>query len=74
MGGTLVRTIGLVRVKVKIGMTNLAYNIRRLCELRHINQIRREKRSAKDANHAAHHENRSEMGRASSDLTQQPGS
>ena len=30
MGGTLVRTIGLVRAKAKIGMKNLAYNMRRL--------------------------------------------
>ena len=33
MGGTLVRTIGLVRAKAKIGMKNLAYNIRRLGQL-----------------------------------------
>jgi len=37
MGGTLVRTIGLVRAKAKIGMKNLAYNMRRLCQLRRIN-------------------------------------
>lgn len=37
MGGTLVRTIGLVRAKAKIGMKNLAYNMRRLCPLRRIN-------------------------------------
>ncbi len=36
MGG-LVRTIGLVRAKAKIGMKNLAYNMRRLCQLRRIN-------------------------------------
>ena len=29
-GGRLVRTIGMVRAKVKIGLQNLAYNIRRL--------------------------------------------
>jgi len=29
MGGKLVRTIGLVRAKLKIGMQNLAYNMRR---------------------------------------------
>jgi len=34
---TLVRTIGLVRAKAKIGMKNLAYNMRRLCQLRRIN-------------------------------------
>jgi hypothetical protein len=37
MGGTLVCTIGLVRAEVKIGMKNLAYNMRRLCQLRRIN-------------------------------------
>ena len=37
MGGTLVRTIGLSRAKAKIGMKNLAYNIRRLGQLRRIN-------------------------------------
>jgi len=37
IGGTLVRTIGLMRAKAKIGMKNLAYNIRRLCQLRRIN-------------------------------------
>ena len=30
MGGTLVRTTGMVRAKAKIGMKNLAYNMRRL--------------------------------------------
>ncbi len=30
MGGTLVRTIGLARARARIGMKNLAYNIRRL--------------------------------------------
>jgi transposase, IS5 family len=37
MGGTMVKTIGLVRAKAKIGMKNLAYNIRRLGQLRRIN-------------------------------------
>ncbi len=37
MGGTLVRTIGLVRAKAKIGMKNLAYNMRRLGQLGRIN-------------------------------------
>ncbi len=37
MGGTLVRTIGLVRAKAKIGMKNLAYNIRRSGQLRRLN-------------------------------------
>jgi IS5 family transposase len=35
-GGTPVRTIGLMRAKAKIGRKNLAYNIRRLCQLRRI--------------------------------------
>ena len=33
MGGTLVRTIGLVRARARIGMKTLAYNMRRLCQL-----------------------------------------
>jgi len=37
MGGTLVRTIGLTLAKAKIGMKNLACNIRRLGQLRRIN-------------------------------------
>jgi transposase, IS5 family len=37
MGGTLVRTIGLARAKAKIGMKNLAYNMRRLAQLRRLN-------------------------------------
>jgi IS5 family transposase len=37
MGGTLVRTIGLLRAKAKIGMKNLAYNIRRSGQLRRLN-------------------------------------
>jgi len=36
-GGTLVRTIGLVRAKAKIGMKNLAYNMRRPGQVRRIN-------------------------------------
>jgi IS5 family transposase len=31
MGGTLVRTTGLVRAEAKIGMKNLEYNMRQLC-------------------------------------------
>ena len=37
MGGTLVRTIGVVRARAKIGMKNLAYNMRRLGQLRRLN-------------------------------------
>ena len=33
MGGKLVRTIGIVRASMKIGMPNLAYNMRRLVVL-----------------------------------------
>jgi transposase, IS5 family len=33
MGGHIVRTIGLVRAKVKIGMMNLVYNMKRLGQL-----------------------------------------
>ncbi len=36
MGGTLVRTIGMVRAKAKIGMKNLACNMRRLVQLRQL--------------------------------------
>ena len=37
MGGTLVRTIGLARAKARIGIKNLACNMRRLGQLRRIN-------------------------------------
>ncbi len=33
MGGHIVRTIGIIRARVKIGMMNLVYNIRRLLQL-----------------------------------------
>jgi len=33
MGGTLVRSIGLVRAKTRIGLKNLTYNMRRLVQL-----------------------------------------
>jgi hypothetical protein len=33
MGGKLVRTIGMVRARVKIGLMNLVYNMRRLVQL-----------------------------------------
>ena len=33
MGAELVRTIGIVRARCKIGMTNLAYNMRRFVRL-----------------------------------------
>jgi hypothetical protein len=33
MGGTIVRTIGIVRARAKIGLMNLVYNISRLVHL-----------------------------------------
>ena len=33
MGGTLVRSIGLVQATTRIGLKNLAYNMRRLVQL-----------------------------------------
>jgi IS5 family transposase len=42
MGGHIVRTIGLARSKVKIGMMNLVYNMKRLVQLI--------KRDVRDAN------------------------
>ena len=33
VGGRMVRTIGIVRARAKIGLQNLAYNIRRLVTL-----------------------------------------
>ena len=33
VGGKIVRTIGIVRARFKIGMMNLGYNIRRLVQL-----------------------------------------
>ena len=36
MGGTLVRMIGMVRAKAKIGTKNLACNLRRLVQLRRL--------------------------------------
>ena len=37
MGGTLVRTIGLARVKDKTGVKNFVYNIRRSGQLHRLN-------------------------------------
>lgn len=37
MGGVLVRTIGIARARVKIGMKNLVYNMRRYCQLLRLN-------------------------------------
>ena len=33
MGGTLLRSVGLARAKARIGLKNLAYNMRRLLQL-----------------------------------------
>ncbi len=33
MGGTLVRSIGIARAKARIGLKNLAYNMRRVVHL-----------------------------------------
>jgi transposase, IS5 family len=33
VGGRIVRTIGIVRARAKIGLQNLAYNMRRLVTL-----------------------------------------
>ena len=41
MGGHIVRTIGLLRAQVKIGMMNLVYNMVRLGQL-----LRRDRRGA----------------------------
>lgn len=37
MRGTLVRNIGILRAKAKIGIKNIAYNMRRLAQLRRLN-------------------------------------
>ena len=39
MGGTLVRSIGLVRARVRIGLKNLAYNMRRLVHLQRLGSV-----------------------------------
>ena len=36
MGGTLVRSIGLCRAAMRIGLKNIAYNMRRFTQLRHL--------------------------------------
>ena len=36
MGGKIVRTIGMVRARFKIGMMNLGYNMRRLVQLERV--------------------------------------
>ena len=36
MGGTLLRSIGKVRATARIGLKNLAYNMRRLVQLEHL--------------------------------------
>ena len=39
MGGTLVRSIGLVRARARIGLKNLAYNMRRLVQLQRLARV-----------------------------------
>ena len=39
MGGTLVRSIGLVRATARIGLKNLAYNMRRLVQLQRLGMV-----------------------------------
>ena len=39
MGGTLVRSIGLIRVRARIGLKNLAYNMRRLVHLQGLARV-----------------------------------
>jgi len=41
MGGKIVRTIGIARARVKIGMMNLVYNMRRLVQLERMAAARR---------------------------------
>jgi len=48
-----VRTIGLARAKARIGMKNLACNIRRLGQLRRINPCPAWKRAPGNADQAA---------------------
>ena len=39
MGGTLVRSIGLVRARARLGLKNLAYNMRRLVRLKRLAMV-----------------------------------
>src|SRR6266436_2883357 len=45
MGGKIVRTIGILRARFKIGMMNLGYNIRRLVQLERVAACKRTARS-----------------------------
>jgi hypothetical protein len=45
MDGHLVRTIGLERARVKVGLLNLAYNMKRLVQLT-TSEVRRQARRA----------------------------
>ena len=49
MNGHLIRTIGLERAKVKIGLLNLTYNMRRLVQLTAIATRRLANRAASTA-------------------------
>ena len=39
MGGRLVRSIGLIRATARIGLKNLAYNMRRLVQLQRLERV-----------------------------------
>ena len=39
MGGRLVRSIGLIRATARIGLKNLAYNMRRLVQLQRLGRV-----------------------------------
>src|SRR5262249_8798667 len=49
MGGKIVRTIGIVRARFKIGMMNLGYNIRRLVQLERMAAAPTSARSREDS-------------------------
>jgi len=51
MGGVIERTIGLARAKVKIGLKNLSYNMRRLGQLRRFHPGPAKSRSPQDVRH-----------------------
>jgi IS5 family transposase len=53
MGGHIVRTIGLARAKVKIGMMNLVYNMRRLVQLTKRDVLAARERCAHDGRGAS---------------------
>ena len=66
MGGTLVRSIGLVRARARIGLKNLAYNMRRLVQL--------ERRHGRERPQRDGHQGRSLPGAPIDRETDPPGS